>query len=143
MAKGITHSCANIWRSVARAGGWWSALRLAREWNGIYSLDEVQEHLITLKRGGFLEAQETRREGTVMAYTIRCTPLPGETLAPVTPSADEPAAITTLAAVRHQDELMRSVYVPSKQAYRPGAFDHVDCPSLQLGKRRAYHGGAA
>lgn len=143
MAKGITYSCANIWRSVARAGGWWSAQRLAREWNGIFDLDEVLEHLVTLKRAGFLEARETRREGTEIAYTTKCKPLPGETLVPVTPSADEPVAITTVAVERYQAERMRSVYVPSQATYRPGAFDHVNCPSLQLGKRRAYHGRSA
>lgn len=143
MAKGITHSCANIWRSIARAGGWWSALRLVRDWSGIYSLDEVIEHMGTLKRGGFLEAMETRREGTVMAYTTRCTPLPGETLAPVTPSADEPVAITTVAAERQHDELERSVYTPPQPTYRVDALDHTRCPSLQMGKRRAFQGGAA
>lgn len=139
MAKGITYTCANIWRSVARPGGWWSVLRLAREWDGVFSMDEIADHLATLKRGGFLVAMENRSEGTVYAYTAQCQALPGETLIAVTTSTHE----TVQAALEpSRPEVMTSVYTPPQPSYRPGALDHMRHPSLHMGQRRAYQGGA-
>lgn len=141
MAKGITYSCANIWRSVARAGGWWSVLRLAREWDGVFSMDEIAEHLVTLERSGFLTSMEHCREGTVYAYTPQCLALPGENLLAVTTSSHE-AAMGKLEAASSRPELMTSVYTPPQPSFRPGSMDHMRHPSLHMGQRRAYQGGA-
>lgn len=144
MSKGIDHSCANIWRSVARAGGWWSVLRLTREWAGIYSLDEVGEHLARLKRGGFLESKVLRRDGTVFAFTTSCLPLPGETLVPVTPSANEAALGTTVAQPRQTTtEQAPAPYVPPSPSLRLGALDHQRCPSVFMNRRVAFKGEPA
>lgn len=140
MAKGITNSCANIWRSVARAGGWWSVLRLTRDWSGIYSLDEVAEHLSTLKRYGFLEAMETRRDGTVFGFTTKCLPLPGEKLVAVTQPAGEQADPASVATTPHRerDDMAAPRYVPPRPSYRADALDYQQVPSLHMGQRRAY-----
>lgn len=144
MARGITHSCAHIWRHVARAGGWWSVLRIAREWDGVFSMDEIAEHLVTLQRGGFLAALAQRREGTVYAFTTQCRPLPGETLIAVTAPASasapdpEPAAVALAACKAPQPDVMRSTYVPPQSTYRQGSQDHTQCPSLHMGKRTPY-----
>jgi hypothetical protein len=139
MSKGITYSCANVWRAIARAGGWWSVLRTARDWAGVFSMDEIEEHLVTLKRAGFLEAKQHPREGTVYAYTARCQVLPGETLAPVaTATQDGGQAVLE----PYRPSVMSSVYRPAPATYRPGAMDHLQCPSLHMGKR-TYRGAAA
>lgn len=140
MSKGITHSCANVWRAIARAGGWWSVLRTAREWAGVFSMHEITEHLATLKRAGFLEAKEHPREGTVYAYTASCHVLPGECLAPVTSLLQEAGQA---APQPFRSGVMTSVYKPSQPVYRPGALDHLECPSLQMGKRTPYRGALA
>ncbi len=138
MAKGITHSCAHIWRGIARAGGWWSLLRVAREWDGVFSMDEIAEHLVTLKRGGFLAAMEYHREGTVYAYTPQCRQLPGETLVAVT--SDDREIATLMPAPKR--EVMTGTYVPpSMPTARQGALDHTRYPSLHMGQRRAHQGG--
>lgn len=137
MSKGITHSCAHVWRGIARAGGWWSVLRTAREWDGVFSIDEVVEHLVTLQRGSFLVAMEYRREGTVYAYTAQCKLLPGESLVPVTTPLQE--AVQDVPPSPHHD-VMASAYVPPQATYRPGALNHMQCPSLHMGKRTPYRG---
>lgn len=139
MAKGITYSCANIWRSIARAGGWWSVLRLAREWDGVFSMDEIADHLATLKRGDFLTSMEHRREGTVYAFTPQCHALPGENLLAVTTSLHQSA---TVASEPSRSDVMTSVYTPPQSSVRPGSMDHMRHPSLHMGQRRAYQGGA-
>ena len=138
MARGITHSCAHIWRHIARAGGWWSLLRVSREWDGVFSMDEIAEHLVTLKRCGFLASMEYHREGTVYAYTPQCRQLPGETLVAVT--ADDRAPnqtdATSAPAQAPVHEAMTGAYVPpAMTTARPGALDHIRCPSLLQGKR--------
>ena len=151
MARGITHSCAHIWRHIARAGGWWSVLRVAREWDGVFGMAEIEEHLTTLKRSGFLAAMEYRREGTVYAYTPQCRQLPGETLVAVTSAApvDQTpgcAAVTAAAAVAAapQHNAMTGAYVPPPMpTARAGALDHTRYPSLQQGKRNPYRGAMA
>lgn len=146
MAKGITHSCAHVWRHIARAGGWWSVLRVAREWDGVFSLDEIGEHLVTLQRGGFLKAIDVRREGTVYAFTADCLPLPGESIRPVTSqpevNVDVDAAAVPPAPPAPRPENMTGHYVPPKQTYRSGAMDYAQHPSLHMGQRRAHQGGA-
>ncbi len=140
MAKGITYSCTNVWRGIARTGGWWSLLRVARDWDGVFGMAEIEEHLATLAHGGFLEQMPSRREGTVYAYTARCRPLPCETLAPVTsPLAKAAASVPTAP----QPDAMRSFYVPPQPTYRPGSQDYQQCPSLHMGQRRAYRSDAA
>ena len=57
MSKGITQDCAMLWLHIAKSGGWWSVLRLTREWSPTYSLCEVEEHLVALHKGRFLAAQ--------------------------------------------------------------------------------------
>ena len=132
MARGITHSCAHIWRHIARAGGWWSLLRVSREWEGVFSMDEIAEHLATLKRGGFLAAMEYVREGTVYAYTPQCRQLPGETLVAVTSDGQEAAR----AIPAPKREVMTGTYVPPPMpTARLGALDHTRHPSLLQGKR--------
>lgn len=139
MSKGITYSCANVWRGIARSGGWWSVLRTARDWEGVFSMAEIEEHLVTLKRAGFLEAQHHPREGTVYAYTATCQVLPGETLSPVTsPLQDGGEPVPE----PYRPGVMSSVYRPAPVTYRPGAMDHLQCPSLHMGKR-TYRGAAA
>lgn len=141
MAKGITHSCAHVWRHIARAGGWWSVLRVAREWDGVFSMDEIAEHLVTLERGGFLKSTDVRREGTVYGFTAECLPLPGESIRPVT---SQPDAATAAAPVptAPRPENMTGRYVPPKQVYRPGSMDYAQCPSLHMGQRRAFRSEA-
>lgn len=142
MAKGITHSCANVWRGVAQAGGWWSVARIASDWDGVYAAEEVAEHVATLKRGGFLQEAESRRHGALYAYTIGCHQLPGETLTPVTAEAchtEDNASIVP----PPQHDVMHTFYKPSHPTYRPDAMDHQACPSLHMGKRRAFRGEAA
>jgi hypothetical protein len=117
MCKGITHSCANVWRAIARAGGWFCAQRAAKDWEGVYEREEIAGHLNTLNRGGFLEAKHTRREGVVYAYTVACKPLPGETLLPVTPAASDPGYEAQPAAPRRID-LMNSTYEPTPWLHR-------------------------
>ena len=138
MAKGITHSCAHIWRHIARAGGWWSLLRVSREWEGVFSMEEIAEHLVTLSRCGFLAAMEYHREGTVYAYTPQCRQLPGETLVPVTSGV--PAAATSVSASvpvsAPKRDVMTGAYVPPPMpTTRSGALDHARYPSLLQGKR--------
>ena len=147
MAKGITYSCANIWRSVARPGGWWSVMRLAREWDGVFSLDEIAEHLVTLRRGNFLESMEYRREGTVYAFTSKCRPLPGAAITPVTSPPGESAAADGVTRTPLHGDAMTAPdapppYAPPRDNYRPGALDHLKCPSLLMGQRRVHQGGA-
>lgn len=147
MAKGITYSCTNIWRSVARPGGWWSVLRLAREWDGVFSMDEIAEHLVTLRRGNFLESMEYRREGTVYAFTSKCRPLPGESLIPVTSPPSDSAATDGVTVTALQSDVVTGSdtpppYAPPRVNYRPGSMDHMRHPSLHMGQRRAHQGGA-
>ena len=141
MAKGITHSCANTWRAIARAGGWHSLQRVAKDWDGIYAESEIRESLETLQRSGFLELGESRRHGGMYAYTAKCHQLPGETLLPVTASDGEPDAVTTVAAPARND-VMNTVYTPPQPIYRAGALDYQACPSLHMGKRRAFRSEA-
>ncbi|MFT4243533.1 MAG: hypothetical protein QM569_14770 [Acidovorax sp.] len=149
MAKGITLSCGHIWRGIARAGGWWSLLRVAREWDGVFGLAEIEEHLTTLARGGFLEATQHQREGTVYAYTTRCHVLPGDGLVPVTPSPSQAAPAPMVQAApapvvqAPQRDVMRTFYTPPKPTYRPGALDYERHPSLHMGQRRDYRSEAA
>ena len=128
MSKGITLDCVVLWRHVANDRGWWSVLRLTRAWSPSFSLDEVAEHLVTLKKGGFLEAQNHPSAGTVYGFTARCRTLPGEA---------EPAAPSVAPAARR--DAISTTYQPLRPTYREGAFDHTKCPSLQLGKRMPYH----
>ena len=140
MAKGITHSCAHIWRHIARAGGWWSLLRVAREWDGVFGMAEIEEHLTTLKRGGFLEAIDYRREGTVYAYTAKCLPVPGVSLSlSAVTSAPVDHAPATPVPGPPQHNAMTGTYVPPPMpTARAGALDHTRYPSLQQGKRNPY-----
>lgn len=140
MAKGINHNCANIWRGIARPGGWWSVKRVAAEWYGIYMPAEVKEHLATLQRGGFLELGESRQHGDMFAYTEKCHQLPGEKLLPVTDSDHEPAPLTKAGPT--QINRMNSVYVPPTLTYRAGAMDHQAIPSLHMGKHQAFRSKA-
>ena len=138
MAKGITHSCANIWRGIARAGIWQSLPSVVADWKPVYSEEEVTEHLHTLQRGGFLELGKSHRDGDVYAYTPKCHQLPGETLLPVAGVIDRAG----VPAAPRQNDLMRSVYVPEQPSYRPNAMDHERCPSLHMGKRLPFRSAA-
>jgi hypothetical protein len=142
MAKGVNHSCLNIWRAIARAGGWHSVLGVTRDWSGIYSLDEVGEYLSTLKRGGFLESMEAPHKGTVFAFTCNCHPLPGESIAPITPPADAKVAETSMAETRDPPQAKSSApYRPPQPNLRAGALDHQSCPSIFMGRRVAFSKG--
>lgn len=131
MSKGITHACANVWRAIARSGQWASLGSVVHDWDGIYSSGEVAEHLNTLVHGGFLEVGESRRDGDVYAYTGKCSQLPGETLLPVAGCMD----FTGSVAAPRRNDVMNSVYTPDKENHRAGAFDHLQHPSMFLGKR--------
>lgn len=140
MSKGITHSCANIWRGIARPGGWWSLQRVATDWEGVFCLAEIEEHLATLKRGGFLASGTDHKGGTVYAYTAQCRPLPSEKLLAVTTSW--PAAPPTPLVPPAQTDVMSGHYTPPRQTFRPGAMDYAQCPSLHMGQRRAFRSAA-
>lgn len=138
MSKGINHSCANVWRAIARAGQWASLGSVVNDWDGVYSAGEVAEHLDTLVQGGFLEVGESHRDGDMYAYTPECHQLPGETLRPVAGRIDFES---TVAAPRRND-VMNTVYTPPQQTYRPGAMDYQQCPSLHMGKRHPFRSHA-
>lgn len=134
MSKGITHSCANVWRGIARAGRWFNLAAIVKDWDGVYSAVEVSEHLSTLVHGGFLEAGESQRDGDMYAYTPKCLQLPGESLQPVAGVVDFKG---TVAAPRRND-VMNSVYTPAPSTARQGAMDYLQCPSLHMGKRHPF-----
>lgn len=131
MAKGLTLDCAVLWAFIRKDGGWWSVLRLTSHWSPTYSLGEVEEILVTLHKGGFLDCQTLHRAGTVYAVNSKCLVLPGATSA--APAPQGPAVAPT------RPESMRGAFVPpSMPAARTGALDHTSCPSLMQGKRNAY-----
>jgi hypothetical protein len=136
MSEGITQDCAMLWRTVAGKGGWWSVLRLTREWAPTFSLADVERHLVTLRKGGFLEAGSLPGHGTVYAYSALCHPLPGAPAPLAQP--DQP----TVPGPRRPD-VMHTTYTPPVPVYRPGALDYQQCPSLHMGRRRDYRGQAA
>ncbi len=141
MSKGITHSCANIWRSIARAGKWESHTAICAWWDGIYSEEEVNEHLVTLVMGSFLEEGESLRHGAMFAYTPNCHPLPGESIAAVaSTNCDTDTASEVVPPA--QRNVMDTVYLPPSPNYRPGAQDYLAYPSLHMGKRRAFRSEA-
>lgn len=140
MSKGITQSCAYIWRGIARAGGWWSVQRVVREWDGVFSLADIEEYLATLKCAGFLVAMQTPSEGTVYAFTPDCLPLPGSNLRAV-PSTPPP--LPNVAPARQVQVMFGPVYVPPRtQTFRPGSMDYAQVPSLHMGQRRAFRSKA-
>ena len=116
MSKGITQDCAMLWLHIAKSGGWWSVLRLTREWSPTYSLCEVEEHLVALHKGGFLAAQLHPQAGTVYGYTRQCLPVPGVSL-------------------QSHVDAGGNCYAPAQTAHRPGALDHQQHPSLLQGQR--------
>ncbi len=133
MSEGITHDCVMLWRTVATKGGWWSALRLAREWSPTFALAEVQRHLATLRKGGFLQEQDHPRMGAVYAFTGLCSPLPGESGHVPRPQDEAPCTPATPEARR--PDVMHTHYRPPQPAYRAGALNHLQYPSLQMGRR--------
>lgn len=152
MAKGINHSCAHVWRAIARAGGWWSVQRVTAAWAGVLSLPEIEEHLATLTRCGFLVSMVMRREGTVYAYTHACRPLPGETILPMTSAPTEPTANPVgdqaqaeADNVAQPDRINRMAgnHFPTVPVARQGAMDYARIPSLHMGKRRDFRSEAA
>lgn len=134
MSKGITHSCANVWRAIARAGNWASRDSIVHDWSGVYTPAEVDEHLETLVSGGFLELGESKRDGDMFAYTDKCHQLPGETLLPAARDLDFKGSV----AEPRRNDVMNSVYRPQTENFRPGAFDHAQCPSMHMGRRHAF-----
>lgn len=134
MSKDITQDCTMVWRTIAKKGGWWSAYRLAREWTPVLSLSDIEQHLVTLWRGGFLAAEFSKRDGSVYSFTVGCIALPDEQLPEVlktdAPSIARPA----------RPDVMTTTYEAPKPHYRDGAMDHATCPSLQMGRRVAFHG---
>lgn len=135
MSKGITKDCAILWRSIVQKGGWWGVLRLTREWAPTYSLAEVEQHLVALRKGGFLEAMQLR-EGTVFSFTANCQPLPGETV-----HRPEPVEVQT--PTPRRPETMAGRHVPPQGTYRSGSLDFAQHPSLHMGKRLPYRSALA
>ncbi len=76
MSKGLTRDTVQLWSFLRADKGWWSVLRLTGQWAPTFTLREIEEHMVTLKRGGFVESQETERMGTVYAVTADCKALP-------------------------------------------------------------------
>ncbi|MBX9831956.1 MAG: hypothetical protein K2X78_02805 [Burkholderiaceae bacterium] len=139
MAKGLTLDSAALWSFIKKDGGWWSVLRLTSHWSPTYNLAEVEEHLATLHKGGFLECQTLHRAGTVYAVTSKCLLLPG-----ITAAASAPSATTGPAAAPTRPESMRGAFVPPPMpTARQGALDHTNCPSLMQGKRNVYRSTTA
>lgn len=134
MAKGLTLDSAALWAFIKKDGGWWSVLRLTSHWSPTYSLGEVEEHLATLHKGGFLECQTLHRAGTVYAVTSVCLDLPGaQRAASGATTATPPAAAPT------RPHAMRGAFVPPAMlTTRLGALDHTRYPSLLQGKRHAF-----
>ncbi len=124
MSKGITQDCAMLWLHIAKSGGWWSVLRLTREWSPTYSLHEVEEHLVALHKGGFLDGQQHPQAGTVYGYTRKYLPVPGVSL-------------------QSRVDASGNRYAPAQTASRPGALDHQQHPSLLQGKRLPFPGALA
>lgn len=140
MAKGLTLDSAALWGFIKKDGGWWSVLRLTSHWSPTYNLAEVEEHLSTLHKGGFVESQILHREGTVYAVTPKCHALPGAASAPASASA---SAQDPAVAPKRPDAMHGAYVPPPMPASRLGALDHTNCPSLQQGKRNAYRSTAA
>ncbi|CAN7562490.1 hypothetical protein [Acidovorax sp. LjRoot117] len=139
MAKGLTLDCAALWGFIRKDGGWWSVLRLTGHWSPTYSLAEVEEILVTLHKGGFLECQALHRAGTVYAVTSKCSVLPG-----ITAAASAPSSTTGPVAASTRPQSMRGAFVPPPMpTARQGALDHTNCPSLMQGKRNAYRSTTA
>ena len=132
MSKGITQDCATLWRTIARKGGWWSVYRLAREWTPVFSMTEIEQHLATLWRGGFLAYEFCKRDGAVYAFTSDCIPLPDEPL--------QGALKTNALSIAQppRPDVMTTRYEAPKPHYRDGALDYAACPSLHQGRRFAF-----
>ena len=123
-----------LWRMIAKKGGWWSVYRLAREWTPAFSMAEIEQHLVTLWRGGFLAVEFSKRDGSVYSFTVGCIPLPNEQLTHV------PKTQALSIAQPPRPDVMTTRYEMPKPNYRDGAMDHTACPSLQMGRRVAFHG---
>ena len=80
MANDVTEAAAMLWRTIAKKGGWWSAYRLAREWTPVFSIADIEKHLVDLWKSGYVAAEFTKRDGSVYAFTVGCIPLPDEQL---------------------------------------------------------------
>ncbi|WP_423458009.1 hypothetical protein [Ottowia sp. VDI28] len=133
MSEGINRECSMLWLTIAKQGGWWGVLRLTREWAPTFSLNEVERHLVTLYKGNFLEAQHHQKVGTVYSFTAQCIalmPLKGAVHAPAPLDPPEPGRPS-------------NCYGSLQPALRPGALDHMNHPSLLLGKRTHRAGGAS
>ena len=137
MSKGITRDTAQIWKFLRADKGWWSVLRLTGHWAPTFSLRVVEEHMVTLLRGGFVVSKETNNQGTVYAVTPECLALPGMDV----PERIETAKPEVVPPAR--PNVMSGHYVPPPVSLRPGALDHAQCPSLQQGKRMPYQGARA
>ena len=134
MANEITEAAAMLWRTIAKKGGWWSAYRLAREWTPVFSIADIEKHLVDLWKCGYVAAEFTKRDGSVYAFTVGCIPLPDELL---------PAAVQThefAVAQPSRPNLMSSTYEAPKPNYRDGAMDFATHPSLHQGQRFAFKG---
>ncbi len=74
VSKGLTRDTAQLWAFLRADKGWWSVLRLTSHWAPTFTEREVEEHMETLSRGGFVISKDTERMGTVYAVTPACPP---------------------------------------------------------------------
>ena len=138
--QGITIDCRVLWQFIVRDRGWWSVLRLTREWAPTYSLGQVEGHLLPLRKAGFLAAREHARYGTIYGFSADCTALPGMEHFVRAAASGAPQVGEVVPPAR--PDLMTGHYQPPQVSYRAGALDYAACPSLHMGKLRAFRSEA-